>query len=46
MIRQIRGQAIAHYQSGLRRADFVLTRWKGQVDGREGSFPANFVEVI
>lgn len=27
-------------------AYYTLLRWKGKVEGREGSFPANFVEVV
>jgi hypothetical protein len=26
--------------------DYTLLRWKGKFEGREGSFPANFVEVV
>jgi hypothetical protein len=27
-------------------ADYILPRWKGKLESREGSFPANFVEVV
>jgi hypothetical protein len=26
--------------------DYTLLRWKGTLEGRQGSFPANFVEVV
>jgi len=44
VIRLTRGESLVLRISS--RADFVLPRWKGQLEGREGSFPANFVEVV
>ena len=44
MIRPTRGESLVLRIAS--RADFVLPRWKGQLEGREGSFPANFVEVV
>lgn len=47
MIRQIRGESIIfNCALSVWITDFVLLRWKGKLDGREGSFPANFVEVV
>ena len=48
--RQIHGESFvlraARWLSGLLRADSARPRWKGKLDAREGSFPANFVEVV
>ena len=49
MIRQIRGEFIILRVASLDYdvlTLFYLPRWKGKLDGREGSFPANFVEVV
>ena len=35
MTRTVKGVLIPH-----------SLRWKGKLDGKEGSFPANFVEIV
>lgn len=43
MTLQIHGESyVATPPSGTN----LYSRWKGKLEGKEGSFPANFVEVV
>ena len=47
MILRIRGECPRTvFYPGVLGADYTVLRWKGKLEGREGSFPANFVEIV